>query len=184
MSVPSFHIDIDPAIEETSFACDLKACRGACCTLRGGRGAPLLDEELSHILDILPTVLPTLPDVHQNVIDSYGAVEGPPGDYHTTCIDNAACVFVRFEGPVAHCAIEQAYHRGEIAWRKPLSCHLFPIRIDRGEISHIRFEYISECRPALQRGQLEGIPLTSFVADALDRAFGMTWSSLKERAKQ
>ena len=175
------HIIIDPAIESTSFACDLHACKGACCTLPGGRGAPLLDEEILHIAQALPIVLTSLPPDHQHALAESGAFEGSPGDYHTTCINHGPCVFVTYDEGIAHCSIEQAFHRGELAWRKPLSCHLFPIRIDAGTPVSARFEYIPECRPALHRGTVEDVPLVSFVSEALERAFGVSWSSLRER---
>jgi hypothetical protein len=64
---------------------------------------------------------------------------------------------------------------GKINWRKPLSCHLFPIRIDRGQTEHIRFEYLSACEPALQKGKKEGVLLVDFVRDALIEAYGEQW---------
>ena len=184
MSYSPHHITIDPDIESTSFACDLNACKGACCTLPGGRGAPLLDEEIAELSEALPVVISTLPAEHQDAIAKHGAYEGSPADYHTTCVNNGPCVFVTYDGGIAHCSIEQAFQSGKLAWRKPLSCHLFPIRIDAGDPHRVRFEYIPECRPALERGRRENIPLISFLSQAIERAFGITWSTLKGRIIQ
>ena len=181
MAYTATHIEIDPDIHLTSFACDLRACKGACCTLPGGRGAPLLDEELDHIAAVLPVVLPTLSDEHRAAIGDHGPTEGSEGDHHTTCVNNSACVFVTYDGPIALCSIEQAYHRGEIAWRKPLSCHLFPIRVDTRPSLYARFEFIPQCLPAIHKGRAEKIPLVTFLSDALERAFGTSWSLSKER---
>jgi hypothetical protein len=178
------HIIIDPAIDSTSFACDLNACKGACCTLPGGRGAPLLDTEAESLKDVLPVVRETLSSRHQEVLAARGPIEGPPGDLHTTCVDDAACVFVTYEDSVAKCAIEKAYFRGETTWRKPISCHLFPIRIDTEPVARMRFEYIPECSPALQKGAAEGTTLLSFLSEPLQRVFGESASIIEKTARR
>jgi len=181
MKLSPEHMSIDPAIGTTMFACDLAACKGACCALPGGRGAPLLDEEMAELAAVLPVVLPTLSDTHTQTIELNGFVEGGPGDYHTTCVDGGACVFVRFSDGIAHCSIEQAWHRGEVSFRKPLSCHLFPVRLDEQPVARARFEFIPECMPAIHRGRRENVSLVAFVSDALQRAFGERWQAFKER---
>lgn len=164
---------VDESIATTQFACDLAACQGACCTMPGGRGAPLEEAEVAHIERSTDAALPYLSERNRRTIAAMGAVEGSPGDRATRCIDNRDCVFVFYQGEVAKCALEQAYFDGKSAFRKPLSCHLFPIRASElfgGEV--LRYERISECRPALVNGTRQNVPLYIFLKDALVRAYG------------
>ena len=166
---------VEPAVAEVQFACDLKECHGACCTIPGGTGAPLLDEEVDQIRRAFPVVRDSLPAEHRAVIDAVGLVEGEPGNFTTPCYNNRACVFVVFEGTTAKCSFEREFWKGNLSFRKPLSCQLFPIRIDRFGTERVRFEYIAECQPGLERGAREGIQLSDFLRDALIRAYGNPW---------
>lgn len=168
-------IAVDDSVFGTKFACDLNACKGACCTFPGGRGAPLSDDEMEQIEQAFPFVVDYLPPEHRAVIERSGMVDGSAGNYATQCVDGKACVFVYFDGDVAKCAFERAYYEKRTQWQKPLSCHLFPIRI-RKNGTEIVYEYFSECAPALERGTAEGIPLHRFVSDPLERAFGTHWN--------
>ncbi|MBI5464909.1 MAG: DUF3109 family protein [Ignavibacteriales bacterium] len=168
-------IEVRPEIALSAFACDVTACKGTCCTMSGDRGAPLLDEELKEIEAALPVVKKYLHRDHLQEIERYGAYEGSDGDWATRCIAHRACVFVVYEGSIAQCAFETAFFNKEISWQKPLSCHLFPIRIDRGNSERLRYEYISECQPALQRGTRQKTWLSDFLKDALIRAYGKAW---------
>jgi hypothetical protein len=163
----------DNALATTKFACDLSACKGACCTMPGGRGAPLADEEVTLIEEATPAALKYLPERNREVIRRQGAIEGGHGDHATRCIDDRDCVFVYYEGDVAKCAIERAYFNGEASFRKPISCHLFPIRSTEMLGGHyLHYERISECAPARRNGEREGILLYRFLKDALVRAYG------------
>jgi hypothetical protein len=82
---------------------------------------------------------------------------------------------VYYEHGVARCSFEKAFLNGEIAWRKPQSCHLFPIRVDDGARTRLRYEFLAECSPALERGDREGVYLSDFLEPALTRAFGKEW---------
>jgi hypothetical protein len=143
--------------------------------VEGGRGAPLLDREIVELEAVLPHVRKYLSTEHLNVIEKEGIFEGSPGDRATTCFEGRACVFVMMDNGIAKCAIEHAYFRGEVQWQKPLSCHLFPIRIRRfgGDILH--FEEFSECEAALLKGKNENIPSYDFLRDSLIRAYGAQW---------
>lgn len=164
---------VDDALANTHFACDLGACAGACCTMPGGRGAPLLDSEVEEIEEATPAALRYLSERNRTELELNGGVEGRPGDYSTPCIDNRDCLFVYYEGEVAKCAIERAYFNGETTFRKPISCHLFPIRIhDLFDSTFLHYEKISQCRPALTRGRADGVKLYIFLKEALVRAFG------------
>lgn len=139
----------------------------------GGRGAPLLEEEVKLVHAAIEPSLKYLPERNRLVIATQGAVEGRRGDHATRCIDQRDCVFVYYEGTVAKCAIEKAYFNGETPFRKPISCHLFPIRISSVfDMDYLRYEHIPECDPALRNGRKQGIPLYKFLRDALTRAYG------------
>ncbi len=120
---------IDDNIPHIKFACNLSVCKGACCTLAGGTGAPLLDDELEQIENAFPLVKSLLPKEHLEFIKQFGLYEGESGFYTTMCFNNRACVFVFYEEGIARCAFEKAFKAGKLKWRKPISCHLFPIRV-------------------------------------------------------
>ena len=162
-------------IASIRFACDLARCKGACCTMPGSRGAPLREEELEEIEKAYPSVRKYLSFRHKDTIEERGLVQGRKGDYTTQVVQNQACVFAFFEGEIAKCAFEKAFQNNEIVWRKPISCHLFPIRIGPGIPERLRFESIAECQPALERGANEGIWLSEFLRDSLTRAFEENW---------
>ncbi len=166
---------VESSIATKKFACDLSRCKGACCTIPGGRGAPLLEEEIDEIQAAFPIIKKYLNPDHLRAIQEQGLYEGDVGQRATTCVKNRACVFVTYEGDVARCAFELAYLHGEIRWRKPLSCHLFPLRVDRERRTRVRYEHLPHCLPALERGDREGISLVEFSRDALERAFGQQW---------
>ena len=166
---------VEDNIQGIKFACDTSACKGACCTLQGGQGAPLLDEELEWIKHSFPIIKSYLSQAHLDTIMQSGLFEGEPNAYTTMCFDNRACVFVHYDEGIARCAFEKAFFDGKIKWRKPISCHLFPIRIDRGFTRRLRYERISECNPALENGRQENIFLSNFLKEPLVRAFGSAW---------
>ncbi len=167
-------ITLDPPIREIHFACNLGQCKGACCTMPGGLGAPLLPEEIAEIEKAFPQVQKYLSVKHLQAIEERGLVDSRFSGYVTPCVDNRACAYVYYEGEIAKCSFEKAYLKGETKWRKPLSCHLFPIRVDGGSKT-IRYEPIPECDPALANGRHLKIPLSKFLEEPLIRAFGQEW---------
>jgi hypothetical protein len=166
---------IEDNIARERFACDLHKCKGACCTLPGYRGAPLEDAELEELERIFPIVRKYLSERHLQWAEQFGVFEGHPGSFATTCVDEKDCVFVFYEDGIAKCSIEKAYNNLEIRWRKPMSCHLFPIRISSFNGERLRYEKISECKPAVARGRTENIPLYEFLKNPLIRRFGEDW---------
>ena len=178
ISSPMFTIDeilVDDRIADVPFACDLGECKGACCTLNGGRGAPVTDEEVDEIYTAYPVVKKYLPKEHTEWIERHGLVEGAPGYFATQCRNEQACVFVYYDNGVAKCSFEKGFLNKEIRWRKPLSCHLFPLRASYGSPEQLRFEYLHECEPAFKKGSREKFPLFKFLKDVLVRAYGRTW---------
>ena len=173
--MPNISINnIDPRIFSTKFACDLAACKGACCTFPGGYGAPITAEEVELLHQALAVVRNDLPRGHLDVIDRDGIIEHHNSALHIRCVNQRACVFVQYESGIAVCSIQRAYQRGAFSWVKPASCHLFPIRYSRNtkEGYLLRFEEFSECRPALENGRDQGMPLTDFLDAAISRVFG------------
>ncbi|MGE5316164.1 MAG: DUF3109 family protein [Acidobacteriota bacterium] len=168
-------IKVDDRIGSVRFLCDLEKCKGACCTAPGGRGAPLSDDERSEIEKAFPVIRKYLPEMHLEEIRRQGLTEGRPGDLATPCLNHAACVFVHYVDGIARCAFETAYLAGEIAWQKPLSCHLFPIRRHKSGGS-IYYEYYDECRPALDLGRQKDARLEQVLRAPLERAFGKAWT--------
>lgn len=169
-------IVVEEAVVREQFSCDLPACRGACCTLEGGRGAPLLDEERAQVELHAPAVRKYLSDTHRDALTRKGGVEGYAGAWATVCVDDRACVFVSYDGPIARCAFELAWSAGEIPFRKPVSCHLFPLRYSGGPEGVLRYEEIPECGPGRLKGRREGTPLAAFVREAVARRLGAPWS--------
>ncbi len=163
---------IEEPVAYERFSCDLEKCKGACCTLSGGRGAPLEDHEVLELKKAFPFAKKYLSEQHLRAIEVNGMSEGYPGNYATSCIDDKDCVFVYYEHGIARCSVEKAYLNGETAWRKPLSCHLFPVRISNGTV---RYEKISECVPAVRRGKEENVPMYDFLKEPLVRRFGQQW---------
>jgi len=159
----------------THFVCDLEKCKGACCTLESEYGAPLLEEELALIEAALPAALEYLPAEHRAEIMKNGFSENKEGELVTRSVNNRACVLVYYVNGVAKCALERAYFDGKTTFRKPISCHLFPIRIAdfMGEV--LRYEQFSECAPALERGKQEKVTIFEFCKEALERKYSKEW---------
>ncbi len=169
------NVAVEGSLFERRFACDVLKCKGACCSLPGGRGAPLLDSEIDQIAKALPQVLPALSNEKKEIIEKSGFHEGEPGDYATVCVDDKDCVFVYRENKIAKCSIERAFYDGKIDFRKPISCHLYPIRVNKFGGDILRYHRISECDPALKKGEAENVDVIEFAKDALIRLYGEAW---------
>jgi len=163
---------VDESVLTAQFSCDLARCKGACCTLPGGAGAPLLDEEVELVKGAVQAATPYLSERSKKHIEQHGSVEGAAGSWATACIDDRDCVFVTYEGDVATCSIEKAWHAGTSTFRKPLSCHLFPVRLKNFGGPYLHYEQFAECAPGRRKGANDGTLLVDTVKDALVRAFG------------
>lgn len=162
-------------ILECHFACDLSKCKGACCTMESEYGAPLQKEEVETMQRILPDVMPLLPERHQKEILKHGFWEEKDGELLTRSVENKACVFVYYDGDVAKCAIEKAYKEGKVDFIKPVSCHLFPIRISKFGGDILRYEKIDECRDAIENGGNHKVTVAEFCRTPLERLYGSSW---------
>lgn len=174
------HVLISDEVLDAPFACHLGRCLGGCC-VHGDRGAPLLPEERAEVEAVLPIVAHKLRPEARTVIAQDGVwVEEEPGEYGTACVDGRECVFVVYDGPVAKCSIQQAYWDGKTTFEKPISCHLFPIRVERygeGEdaIEVLNYERIKLCRPAIKHGRRTDTQLADFLERPLSRLYGDDW---------
>jgi len=173
-------IDVDKIlvrdeILKTKFSCDLSKCKGACCTIESEFGAPLNEDEIPKIEKNLSVIFDYLPDDHRKAIEQDGFWEDKSGDIMVKSIANKACVFVYFDEGVAKCAIEKAYMEGKIDFIKPVSCHLFPIRITDFGGDILRYEEFFECAPALENGNGKDVTVAQFCKSSLIRKYGTDW---------
>jgi hypothetical protein len=173
--IPVEEVLINPEVAETRFSCDLEKCKGACCTLESQYGAPLSAEEIGKIQEILSLVMDYLPQEHKYVIMEKSFYEIKHNDLFTTSFNNRACVFVYYENDIAKCSIEKAYLDGKINFRKPVSCHLFPIRVSKFGGDVLRMEYFKECSHAVENGIKKNVKLTDFCGESLERLYGKKW---------
>lgn len=166
---------VDEALATKQFSCDLHKCKGACCTVPGGDGAPLLDEEVELVRAAVKVATPYLSKRSLEEIARKGPVSGSAGDYSTTCIQGRDCVFVFYESGVAKCAIEKAYFAGEYDFRKPISCHLFPIRLGSFGGDYLSYQPFSTCDPAIDKGRREKTYAVEMLREPLIRLYGESW---------
>lgn len=176
---------ISEDIIEKDFVCNLSACKGACC-VDGDAGAPLEEEELKILMDIYPKVKPFLRKEGIKAIEEQGLFTTSEGEYETTLIDGKDCAYVIFnDKKTALCGIEEAYNKGEISWKKPLSCHLYPIRVqDYSEFSAVNYHKWEICDDACSLGKELQIPVYKFVKEALIRKFGENWYAELEKVAE
>ncbi|OUR94746.1 hypothetical protein A9Q87_03690 [Flavobacteriales bacterium 34_180_T64] len=164
-------------IIEKDFVCNLSACKGACC-VDGDAGAPLEKNEALILDKIYPKVKPFLRKEGIAVIEKEGTfITTKDGELETPLINGADCAYVNFDDKgVALCAIEEAHNQGEIDWKKPVSCHLYPIRVkDYSEFSAVNYHKWQICDDACTLGKELQVPVYKFVKQALIRKFGEDW---------
>ena len=160
------------------FLCDLNTCKGACC-VEGDSGAPVTKEEKKILKIIFNKVKPYMRKEGIDSIKKHGITEiDSEGDTTTSLVKNKECSFVVFENGIAKCSIEKAYNEGKINFRKPISCHLFPIRTKKySNFEAVNYEEIKICKPACACGSKLKIPLYVFLKDSLIRKYGNKWYS-------
>ncbi|MCB0430357.1 MAG: DUF3109 family protein [Flavobacteriales bacterium] len=161
---------------ETRFHCDLGKCHGECC-VQGDAGAPLDASEIPILEEVYDDVKPYMAEKGIAAVDKQGvAVQDNHGEWVTPLVENKECAFVVFEKGIAICAIEKAFRDGKVTFRKPVSCHLYPVRITRsGVYDHLNYHEWDICKPALSCGKKKGMPVFRFVKDALIRKYGEDW---------
>ena len=167
---------VSEEILEKEFVCNLSACTGACC-VDGESGAPLDDVETKILAEIFPKVKPFRRAEGIKAIEEQGThVVSDFGELETPLIDGKDCAYVIFAGKTALCGIEQAYNQGIVDWKKPVSCHLYPIRIkEYSDFAAVNYHKWHICDDACSLGQELGGPVYQFVKEALVRKFGQQW---------
>ena len=170
------HVIISDEVLNQCFACDFSACKGRCC-VEGDAGAPLEEEEISiledSLDDIKPYMLPkSVQIVEQNGVFDYDA----DGILATPLINNRECVFVYFEENTAKCAIEKAFLEGKTDFQKPISCHLYPIRVKKFDYyERLDYHCWEVCEAARKRGKSLKITVFDYLSEPLSRRYGTEW---------
>ncbi|OCK43516.1 hypothetical protein BA195_02100 [Tenacibaculum soleae] len=162
---------------DKDFVCNLSACKGACC-IDGDAGAPLNKEETIILEDIYPKIKPFLRKEGIETIEKQGTwITSDFGELETPLINDADCAYVIFDDKnTALCAIEEAYNQGIVDWKKPVSCHLYPVRVkDYSEFSAVNYDKWEICDDACSLGKELQVPVYKFVKQALVRKFGQNW---------
>jgi len=159
------------------FLCDLHRCKGACC-VEGDSGAPLTEEEASAIQSDFEQYAVYLPIEHRNEIKNQGfSVVDKDGDIVTPLVNNRQCAYSFYDQDgILKCAIEKAWIEGNTAIRKPVSCHLFPVRIN--EYRHfdaVNYQEIEICKPGRECGLKNKMVLYKFLKEPLIRKYGEAW---------
>jgi hypothetical protein len=167
---------ISNAVVEEQFVCDLLRCKGACCE-EGDFGAPLEEAELQRIQDNLEGIKPFMTEAGRKLLEQESFFE--PDDFDqpvTTTIQGRDCVFAVRDNSILSCAIEKAWKAGMSDFQKPISCHLYPIRIQR----HTHYEAVNYhewniCSPACENGKALKMPVYRFLKAPLIRKYGEEW---------
>ena len=168
---------VSESILENDFACNLSACKGACC-VDGDAGAPLEQSELEVLHKIYPKIKSYLTKKGVQAVEDQGVyTTNSDGEFETPLVDGADCAYVIYdENQIALCGIEEAYNQGDIDWKKPVSCHLYPIRVkDYSEFSAVNYHKWQICNSACELGKSLEVPIYKFVKEALIRKFGKDW---------
>lgn len=164
-------------ILEKKFVCHLDKCKGQCC-VSGDRGAPLVEDEIIIIQNNIEAIKPFMDKEGLVLLSKNGFHEIDPddGELITTCRDGGACVFVVFENGITQCAIEKANNAGKTDFKKPMSCHLYPIRASKyGDYTVLNYDKWDVCNPACSLGEELNIPVYKFLKEPLTRKMGPEW---------
>ena len=185
MFVSTFAIDmividnklVSDEIVEEQFVCDLNKCKGGCC-VDGDAGAPLSKEELKHLDEVYDAVLPYLDEENKKQLVKQGKyVYDKEFGWVTPTIESKVCVYGMTDAKgIVKCGIEQAYNDGKVNWKKPISCHLFPIRVKLSKnkvTEYVNYEPREDlCSAACTLGKKLKVPVYVFLKDALVRKYG------------
>lgn len=168
---------ISEDILDNEFVCNLANCKGECC-VAGEAGAPLTKEETILLEELFPKIKTFLRKEGIEAIKTQGKyTTNPIGDFETTLVDGKECAYAIFDDKeIAQCGIEKAFNKGVIPFQKPISCHLYPIRIhEYKQLTAINYHSWPICNDACALGTKLKVPTYQFVKDALVRKFGIEW---------
>lgn len=168
------------------FCCNLEACGGACC-IEGDAGAPVEDEEVAELEKVVPVVWDSLTEAAKETIRRQGVVyRDRDGDLVTSIVGDKDCVFTcRDADGKCYCTIERAYREGRCSFYKPVSCHLYPIRIERyNTYTAVNYHRWDVCKGAVVLGKMKDLAVYQFLKEPLVRKFGAEWyAELEECAR-
>jgi hypothetical protein len=169
------------------FVCELSACKGECC-IAGDSGAPLNQDELQTLVDVYDKVKPYMSPEGIAAVEKQGHyLVDSDNDYVTPLVDgDKECAYVYFDNGIAKCTIEKAYLNGEISWKKPISCHLYPVRLNtmRSGVIAVNYEKWDVCKAACDNGKALNVKVYRFLREPLIRRFGEKWFNELEEADQ
>ena len=172
-------------IFEQCFCCDLGACKGECC-IEGDSGAPVEANELEKLKEVLPIVWDDLSDKCKAEIERTGvAYTDEDGDLVTSIVNGRECVFSYVDAAdgCRKCAIEKAYREGKTNFYKPISCHLYPVRLTKyRDFTAVNYHRWSVCDCAEKNGLKLKLPVYKFLKEPLIRRFGAEWYAELEQA--
>ena len=177
---------ISDAVVLEHFVCNLSACKGACC-VEGESGAPLEKEETETLKEIYNDVRPYLTEEGKATIEEKGFYTTDEKSANKTpLLSGGACAYVCFENGIAQCAIQKAHRAGKTDFIKPISCHLYPIRLAKSKsgMTLVNYEVWEICSPACALGKKLKMPLYQFLKEPLIRKFGMEFYVTLEQAAQ
>ena len=159
---------------EEKFVCDLSACKGACC-VEGDAGAPLTDEEATLLEDELENIAPYLRPEGLKAIEKEGVFTIDwDSEKVTPLVNGKECAFAIFDdNGTAKCGIEKAWEEGKTKFRKPISCHLYPIRVAKlKDYEALNYHRWKICEPACDCGSKLNVPVFRFLKSALIQKYG------------
>ena len=168
---------ISEDIIEKKFVCDLTSCKGACC-VKGDYGAPLEEDELPVMDAIYEKVKPYLRKEGIEAIEKQGKyLLYEKKEWVTPLAKGKECAYTVFENNIAKCGIEKAFYDGKIDFKKPVSCHLYPIRITRQKngMDALNYDRWSVCKAACKLGSSLKVPVYKFLMESLVRKYGKKW---------
>lgn len=168
---------------EKDFVCNLNACKGACC-IEGEAGAPVTEDEVSILKEIYPKVKPFLRPEGIAAIEEQGThIKTQMDELETPLVNGKECAYVTFtDKGIASCGIEDAFNAGAIGFRKPISCHLYPVRVQEySEFAAVNYHRWPICNDACTLGKQLQVPVYKFVKAALIRKFGENWYAELEK---
>ncbi|GAB4253094.1 MAG: DUF3109 family protein [Vicingaceae bacterium] len=167
---------ISELLLERKFVCDLNACKGACC-VEGDAGAPLEKEEAKLIPEIYSKVKPYMRTEGIKAVEKNGFYTiDDDGEEVTTLIEGKECAYTYIDNGVYKCAFEVAFNNGDINFKKPISCHLFPVRITKYKtFTAVNYAYWDICDNACVLGEQLQVKTYRFLKEPLIRKFGKEW---------
>ncbi len=165
-------------IATAKFACDVTRCKGACCVV-GESGAPVSRKEIPVIRKAFDTLKNEIREEAHEAVSEFGLIQGnEKNGFEITCVDNRECIFVDYTGKnEAVCVIQRAYNQNRFSWEKPISCHLYPVRLKKiAGMEYANFEYIPDlCSAGCEKGINDGTYLSDFLKGAFVRRYGQEW---------